>query len=179
MLWRYRKAVGRTGETRLGRLTALAGAGYFLIWALFGMGIFPLGVALATVEMHEPALARATPMTVGLVLLIAGAIQFTGWKAHHLTQCRKAPCPACMLPGDVRTALRQGVRFGFHCGLSCANLTVVLLVIGVMDLPAMVGVTAAITAERLAPAGERIARGIGAVVGGAGLLLIARAARLG
>ena len=30
MLWRYREAVARTGETRLGRLTALVGVGYFL-----------------------------------------------------------------------------------------------------------------------------------------------------
>src|SRR5678815_6196376 len=29
MLSRYREAVGRTGETRLGRLTALVGVGYF------------------------------------------------------------------------------------------------------------------------------------------------------
>src|SRR6266513_1719947 len=32
MLWRYRQAVGRTGERRLGRLTALVGVGYFLVW---------------------------------------------------------------------------------------------------------------------------------------------------
>jgi predicted metal-binding membrane protein len=32
MLWRYRQAVGRTGETRLGRLTALVGVGYFFVW---------------------------------------------------------------------------------------------------------------------------------------------------
>jgi predicted metal-binding membrane protein len=54
-----------------------------------------------------------------------------------------------------------------------------LLVIGVMDLRAMAVVTAAITVERLAPAGERIARGIGAVVVGTGLFLIAPAAGLG
>jgi len=46
----------------------------------------------------------------------------------------------------------------------------------VMDLRAMAVVTAAITAERLAPAGERVARTIGIVVVGVGLLLIARAA---
>jgi predicted metal-binding membrane protein len=40
-------------------------------------------------------------------------------------------------------------------------------------------VTAAITVERLAPAGERVARVTGAVVVAAGLLLIARAAELG
>ena len=51
----------------------------------------------------------------------------------------------------------------------------ILLVIGVMDLGAMALVTAAITAERLAPAGERVARGIGIVVIVAGLGLIAAA----
>ena len=55
----------------------------------------------------------------------------------------------------------------------------VLLVIGVMDLRAMAVVTAAVTAERLAPAGERVARVIGVVVVGAGLFLIARAGGLG
>src|ERR1700745_1067643 len=60
MLWRYRQAVGRTGATRLGRLTALAGVGYFFVWTVFGMAAFALGVALAVVEMEEPALARAT-----------------------------------------------------------------------------------------------------------------------
>src|SRR5437899_4465051 len=48
MLWRYRQAVGRTGETRLGRLTALVGVGYFFVWTVFGMAAFPLGVALHT-----------------------------------------------------------------------------------------------------------------------------------
>jgi predicted metal-binding membrane protein len=52
MLWRYRHAVGRTGETRLGRLTALVGVGYFFVWIAFGMAAFPLGVALAAVEMR-------------------------------------------------------------------------------------------------------------------------------
>ena len=54
-----------------------------------------------------------------------------------------------------------------------------LIVLGVMDLRVMAIVTAAITAERLLPAGERIARGIGVIVVTAGLLLIARAAGLG
>jgi predicted metal-binding membrane protein len=52
----------------------------------------------------------------------------------------------------------------------------ILLVIGVMDLRAMAVVGAAIVVERLAPAGERVARAIGTVVVGTGLLLIALAA---
>jgi hypothetical protein len=55
----------------------------------------------------------------------------------------------------------------------------ILLVIGVMDLGAMAAITAAITVERLAPAGERVARATGAIVVVAGLLLIARRRRPG
>ena len=55
----------------------------------------------------------------------------------------------------------------------------ILLVIGVMDLRMMAVVSAAITVERVAPDGERVARGIGAVIVGTGLCLIARAAGLG
>jgi len=179
MLWRYRQAVFRTKETRLGPLTALVSVGYFFVWTLFGLALFPLGVALATFEMELPALARAVPATAAVVVLIAGALQFTSWKAHHLACCREAPGWGGTLSADTGTAWRQGVRFGLHCGLSCANLMAILLVAGVMDLRAMTVVTAAITAERLAPTGERVARAIGAVIVGAGLFLMVRAAGLG
>jgi len=179
MLWRYRQAVCGTGEPLLGWLTTLAGAGYFFVWTLLGLAVFPLGVALATVEMDNPALARAVPVAVGAVILLAGVFQLTPWKAHHLACCRDAPGHDRILPADAGTAWRQGVRFGLHCGLSCANLTVILLVIGVMDLRAMAVITAAITAERLAPSGEHFARAIGVVIVGAGVLLILGAVKLG
>ena len=181
MLWRYREAVGGTGEARLGRLTALVGAGYFLVWTAFGVAAFPLGVALAAMEMQEPALARAVPIAVGVVVVIAGFLQLTAWKARHLACCREAAPPGRgrTLAADAGTAWRHGLRLGLHCGLCCAALMAILLVIGVMDLRAMAVVAAAITVERLAPAGERVARAIGAVVVGAGLFLIARAVGLG
>jgi predicted metal-binding membrane protein len=77
MLLRYRHAVGGVAGTRLGRLTALVGVAYTFVWTVFGMAAFPLGVALAAVEMQQPALARAVPMAVGVVVLIAGALQLT------------------------------------------------------------------------------------------------------
>jgi predicted metal-binding membrane protein len=178
-LERYRRAVGRTGEMRLGRLTTLAGAGYFFVWTAFGMAVFPLGVALAIAEMQHPALAHAVPIAVGMVVLIAGALQFTAWKAHHLAYCRAEQDCCATLPADTGTAWRHGLRLGIHCGSCCAGLTAILLVIGVMDLRAMAVVTAAITAERLAPAGQHIARASGAVIVGTGLFLIARATGLG
>jgi predicted metal-binding membrane protein len=178
MLWRYRQAVGWRGESHLGSLTVLAGLGYFFVWTLFGLALFPLGTAMAACEMELPALARAVPVAVAVVVLIAGGLQFHQWKAYHLACCREAPGRGRTLPADIGTAWRQGLHFGLHCGMSCANLTAILLVIGVMDPRAMALVTAAITVERLAPAGERVAQVIGAVVVGAGLVLLARAAGL-
>jgi predicted metal-binding membrane protein len=179
VLWRYRQALANTNKTRLGGPTALVGLGYFLIWTLLGMIAFPLGSALAAVEMQQPALARVVPIAVGVVVLIAGALQFTAWKSRQLACCREAPGRGRTLPADAGTAWRDGLRLGLHCSSCCAGLTAILLVVGVMDLRVMTVVTAAITLERLAPAGERIARAIGAVVVGAGMLLIARAAGLG
>jgi predicted metal-binding membrane protein len=179
MLRRYRQAVGRTGAARLGPLTAIVGAGYFIVWTVFGMAVFPLGVALAQVEMQQPALARAVPIAVGVVVLIAGALQFTAWKARHLACCREAPGRGRTLPPDASTAWRHGLRLGLHCSQCCAGLIVILLVLGVMDLRVMAVVAAAITVERLAPAGEHVARAIGAVAIGTGLFLTARATGLG
>jgi predicted metal-binding membrane protein len=178
MLWRYREAVGRTGETRLGWLTALVGVGYFFVWTVFGMAAFPLGAALAAIEMQQPALARAVPLAVGVVVLIAGALQFTAWKAHHLSCCREPAGRGGTLPADAGIAWRHGLRLGVHCSYCCFGLMAILLVIGVMDLRAMAVVAAAIAVERLAPAGERVARATGAVAIVAGLFLIAQAAGL-
>lgn len=179
MLYRYRQAVGRMGEARLGRLTALVGAGYFFVWTLFGVAVFLLGVALAAMAMRQPALARAAPIAVGVVVLIAGALQFSTWKSRHLACCRKLPVRGWPLPADAGMAWRHGLSLGLHCSGCCAGLMTILLVIGVMDLRAMAVVTAAITVERLAPAGKCAARGIGVVIVGAGLFLIARAVGLG
>lgn len=177
-LRRYRAVVhagGECGEWQLGALTVLASLGYFLVWVAFGMAAFVLGMALTAFEMHWPAMARAVPMATGWVVLIAGALQFAPWKIRHLARCREVPRPGRTLPANAGTAWRHGVRLGLHCSASCVGLTVILLVAGVMDLRVMAVITAAITLERLAPAGERVAPIIGAIAGGAGLLLIARA----
>src|SRR5262249_27639383 len=157
----------------------LVGVGYFVVWTLVGIAAFPLGVALATIEMQQPAVARAVPIAVGAVVLIAGVLQLTAWKARHLACCREAPGAGRTLAADAGTAWRHGLRLGIHCSYCCAGLIAILLAVGVMDLRAMAVVTAAITVERLAPAGERVARATGVVVVGTGLFLIARAAGLG
>ena len=178
MLWRYRQAVGSTDDTHTGWLTALVSGGYFFIWTAFGTVAFPLGVALGAIAMQQPELARAAPVAVGVLVLIAGSVQFTAWKARRLACCREAPGHGRALSADAGTAWRHGLRLGLHCSYCCGSLMAILLVIGIMDLRAMAVVTVAITVERLAPGGERVARAIGAVIIGLGLLLIGRAAGL-
>jgi len=172
-LRRYRQVVNTADGMRLDLLTMLVGTGYFCAWTVFGMLVFLLGVTLAAAEMQWPALARIVPVMVGVIVLAAGAFQFTHWKTCHLARCREALRHTRMLPPQTSTAWRQGIYLGLHCCLSCANLTAIQLVIGVMDLRAMAFVTAAITAERLAPTGKLAAQTIGVLAIAAGLFLIA------
>lgn len=178
MLWRWRRAVAVSGEVRLGRLTALAGLGYFTVWIVLGAAVFPLGAVPASVMAARPELAQAAPAAAGLIMLVAGALQFTAWKARHLACCRQAPEPGRLLRPDAGTAWRHGLRLGLHCVNSCAGLTTILMVMGMMDGRVMAAVTVAITAERIMPGGERIAWVTGAAALGAGAFLIVRTAGL-
>lgn len=158
-----------------GPSTARVTAGYFLVWALAGLAIYPLGVAVAAAEMHWELAARAAPAATGLVLLLAGWLQLTRWKSRELARCR--PGAACAVQtGPDGKAFRAGLRLGLSCCRCCAGLVAVQLSLGVMDLGAMAAVALAIFAERLAPRPERVARVSGAALIAAGALLVARAA---
>lgn len=175
-LRRYRRAVGQVGAARAAGVVAYVGAGYFTVWAVLGLAVFPLGAMRAIVERELPALAAAAPIAAGVVVVIAGALQFTAWKAHHLACCRAMPGHGGNVPADLGAAWRHGVRLGLHCTCSCAGATAVLFTTGFMDPRLMAVVAGAITLERLAPRGERVAAAIGVVVIGAGVALIVRTA---
>ena len=174
MLGRYRQAVDRVGAARLDVLTAVVAIGYFAVWSALGAAIFPLGAVLVVAQMRLPALARAVPIAAGVVVMLAGAVQLTAWKARHLAFGRDT-ARVHALPADAGAAWRHGVCLGVHCSYCCAGLTASFLALGVMDLRVMAVVTAAITAERLAPAGARVARVVGVVGIVAGAELIVRA----
>jgi predicted metal-binding membrane protein len=173
MLLRYRGSVRGPDETRLGRLTALAGAGYFFVWTFFGAVLYPLGLVLTAAEMRWLALARSVPIATGVVLLLAGSVQLTAWKARQLGHCRNAPAFGPSL--DARSAWQHGVRLGVRCSLCCFGFMMILLATGVMDLGTMAVVTATVTVERLSPRPQYAARAAGVVVIAAGTLVIARA----
>ena len=177
-LWRYRLSLAGAGVTRAHALTALAGTAYLAVWTGAGLLVFLLGLAISAAQSHWPGVVRVAPIAAGAVVLVAGSIQLTAWKARRLARCREVP-PARVARTTVAGAWTHGLRLGRDCGLSCAGAMASVLALGLMDMRAMAIATVAITAERLAPAGERVARaiGLGAIVAGA--VLVARAVGLG
>jgi predicted metal-binding membrane protein len=174
-LWRFRRSVGGCDATRPALLTTLVGVGYFSVWTLLGAVVFPLGVAITEAVTHEPAASIA----VGAVVLSAGLLQRTAWKARHLACCREEHWLGAASSSVSGAAWRHGVRLGVHCCFSCVAPMAILLALGVMELRAMIVVTAAVTVERLAPASERVARVTATIAIVAGAWLILRAASVG
>lgn len=172
VLWRYRAAIRRSGGTHLDGATALLGSGYFFVWTVVGAAIYPLGVALAALEMRLPALVPTAPIAVGVIVLLGAALQLTAWKARHLACCREMGHVPAATAG---AAWRHGMHLGLHCAFCSSGLMLILLAVGLMDLPAMVVIAVAMNLERLAPDGERTAKAIGAAAIAAGLIFIASA----
>ena len=124
--------------------------------------------------MRWEIVARGLPVAAGVLLLLAGGMQFTSWKARQLARCRGGS--GCDGPPAASGfgAWRHGLSLGVQCSLCCGSLMLALLAMGMMNLVAMAGVTVAIAAERLAPAPLRVARVAGVVIVIVGVLTIAR-----
>ncbi len=175
-LLRYRTSLRGPETVHLNMRTAQAGVGYIFVWSFLGVLVYPVGVLITRAEMKWPELARSVPSITGSVLLFAGALQLTPWKARQLCRCRDEANCAHMLSPGARSAWRHGLWLGVHCMVCCIGFTMVLLVAGVMNLGAMALITAAITMERLAPLPTLVARAAGAVIITAGILVIAQVA---
>lgn len=175
MLSRYRRSVRGVERMHLHGLTALVGVGYFTVWASFGAAVYAAGIGLMVVEMRWEAVTPWLPVAAGVLLLVAGAVQLTPWKARQLAFCREGSWCPCPPAPDALGAWRQGLKLGVGCGRCCAGLMLALLAVGTMNLFAMAAVTVAIAAERLTPAPLRAARAAGLAIGVVGVVTIARA----
>jgi predicted metal-binding membrane protein len=140
--------------------------GYLAVWAGFS-----LIATLTQWALEARGIVSATMMTLidtlpgGLVLIAAGAFQFTPLKAACLTQCRD---PIRFLtdrrrPG-VTGAFRMGMDHGAYCLGCCWFLMALLFVGGIMNLYWIVGLATFVAVEKLAPQGARIARVTGAAL---------------
>jgi predicted metal-binding membrane protein len=159
-LWRYHRDLRAMRLARVGKRTTLFAMGYVSVWS---------GIALALFAMST-VISPLGPWATGAIVLCAGALQRSRWKARQLVRCRVV-CMAAVVPSNAATLWQGGCRFGVACALSCAAPMAVLFVAGLMDAPMMLVITAAITAERVTPAGERIARLTGSLALTAGLIM--------
>jgi predicted metal-binding membrane protein len=132
---------------------------YLLIWTLFG-GLSYLG-ALAASE-----LARQVPWTMmnaaqigGGILVLAGIYQLTSFKRVCLAKCR-APQDFILHSWGKRysDSLRMGLKYGIYCLGSYWLLFILLFPLGIMNIAAMVLLTALIFAEKCFALGARIAQ---------------------
>jgi len=178
MLLLYRRAAAFRGEEHLGQAMFVLGGGYFFVWTLFGVVAYLIGVIITRGAMHSDTFSRALPFAGGLALCIAGIYQLTPWKSACLKHCRD---PLTLVADHLHRgrvgALRIGIHHGAFCAACCWALMLIQLVLGVMNLTAMVAVAVVIALEKLLPRGERLARAVGLAAIAAGVIITALSAR--
>src|SRR5262249_25395330 len=115
----------------------------------------------------SPMMEAATPVLGAVILVAAGAYQWTSLKQACLAHCRS---PVEYLTDHFRPgwrgALWMGVQHGLHCVGCCWVLMGLLFVGGVMQLAWVAAIAIFVLVEKVAPFGAQLAR-----VGGAVLVL--------
>lgn len=174
MLARYRRTVRGAAAMQLHGLTALVSMGYFLVWAVLGVVALAASDGLMAAGLRWGVGTGPWPAVTGAVLLAAGVVQLSPWKSGQLARCRETSgCGGPPAPDALR-AWRHGLGLGMRCALCCSGLMMALLAVGLMHLVAMGLVTLAITAERLAPTPQRVARVAGLTIVAVGVMTVAR-----
>ena len=163
------------GDPRATIMGMLFGAGHLAVWIAFSAV-----AALLQWQLHENALlssgiALTSTRAAGVILIAAGLYQLTPVKSACLTRCQS---PLGFLMSNWRDgnkgALQLGLRHGVYCLGCCWALMCVLFVVGVMNLAWVAALTAFVLAEKLGPAGTRIARAGGVLLAGLGVVLLMR-----
>ena len=144
-------------------------AGYFATWTVFSAMAALLQQALHRRALLSPAMSIASSLLAGVILIAAGAYQWTPFKNACLRHCRS---PLGFLLSDWREgwtgAFRMGIGHGLFCLGCCWMLMLLPFAAGVMNLPWMAAVTVFVLIEKAAPGGEWFARIGGAALAGAG-----------
>jgi predicted metal-binding membrane protein len=138
--------------------TAMFVIGYLGTWALTAVA------AAGFNQISEVVMSMWRPMFVGGALIVAGVYQFTRWKVLCLGHCR-TPLHFFMehWHDGVLGATLMGSHHGLYCVACCWGLMLALLALGMMSPVRMSLIALLIAIEKMAPRGEQIALGSGAV----------------
>jgi len=155
--------------------TAVFTAGYLAAWGLFGIAATLADWGLEQTALMSPMTQRLTPALGAALIVVAGVYQLTPFKYVCLTHCRS---PLAFVLHHWRDgqagALRMGFDHGLYCLGCCWFLMALLFAAGTMSLLWMAAITAFVLAEKLFPAGQRIARVSGLAMIAFGLYLLSR-----
>lgn len=135
-------------------------AGYMLVWAAAGLPAYALAVGATHVATAHPT---AGTVAATAVFAVNGVYQLTALKDFCLTKCR-SPIGLLLRYASYRGPsrhLRAGAHHGAFCLGCCWSLMLLLTAFGVMNLWAMVGLAALVTAEKRLPRGRLVARVVG------------------
>ena len=127
-------------ERILARVFAFA-TGYLVVWIIFGLIATALQLGLTKASLLSPMMELRSRWFGGVLVLIAGAYQFTPWKRKCLECCR---CPV-----DHTRAFESGMRNGLSCLGCCWALMLLLFVGGVMNLWWLSALTIFVVWEKL------------------------------
>jgi predicted metal-binding membrane protein len=154
--------------------------GYLLVWVGFSIAATGTQWILTRLALLTPMITTTSAVLGGVILLVAGLYQWTPWKDICLRQCQ-APIAFLSRNGGFRSdpygAASVGVKHGLYCLGCCWALMGLLFVGGVMNLFWIGGIAILVLLEKVIPLGRVIPRIAGAIVGLAGIWLIAEALR--
>jgi predicted metal-binding membrane protein len=172
-LWRYDRCLRAMSVPGTARRLTLFTVAYVAVWSTIGLVLFAISNQLCSMHMDSPADRPPASWPVGAIIICAGALQCSRWKARQLDRCRHSALTT--LSTSVIVAWREGMVFAVQCALSCSAPMATLVVVGLMNVPMMAVVTAAITVERVSTSGARIARLTGTLALVAGSIICVRA----
>lgn len=145
-------------------------AGYLAVWVL--SGAVPLAV-LILVRDAAAGSGWVAPAS-GVVLVVAGLYQFTGWKSTCLGVCQS---PLTFLAthhfgSGSYAAARAGVSHGLYCLGCCWALMTVLFVVGLMNLVWMAAISLVFLLEKHLRHARLLSGAVGIAVGVLGIAVI-------
>lgn len=156
MVKTYARIVSRKGQVR--NVWAFVAA-YLVVWSLFSLAAAAAQWGLQASGVISHMLVIKDETVSGFLLILIGLSQWTPLKDICLNTCRT---PAGFFTSHWREGLSgafsMGLGHGVFCVGCCWALMALLFVFGVMNLAAIVLITAAVIIEKTMPNGDRLAR---------------------
>ncbi len=154
-------------------------AGYVTVWTAFSLLATLLQWGLLEARLVSPMMRTSSPLLGGVLLIAAGAYQFTPLKRACLAACRS---PLAFILGQWRAGTTGAFAMGLHQGTYCVGccwvLMALLFVLGVMNVLWIAALAAFVLAEKSLPGARWLGSASGALLVVWGGLVLWGAARL-